>query len=269
MTTNYHTHTFRCKHAEGTASDYALAAREHGLKVLGISDHTPLPDGRWPEIRMEMSELSAYVGEIEQAREDVPDLMILKAMECEYEYEYHRFYRDELLGRLGFDYLIGGSHWFTKRGRQHSVYQGVLNASDLHDYADQIIASMESGLFAFIAHPDLFANSCDRWNQETEKCSRAILEAAQSLGVPLEINGCGLRKRKVSTSEGVRAPYPWRPFWETAASYDITVVINSDAHRPEDIISRMDEGMAIANDYGLKIADLSHLHIQAELQNVR
>ena len=44
---NYHTHTYRCQHARGDCVDYARVASELGMEVLGFSDHTPLPDGRW------------------------------------------------------------------------------------------------------------------------------------------------------------------------------------------------------------------------------
>ena len=41
MLTNYHTHTTRCGHAEGTEEEYILTALRCGYKVLGFSDHTP------------------------------------------------------------------------------------------------------------------------------------------------------------------------------------------------------------------------------------
>ena len=46
---NYHTHTYRCKHADGDCCDYAKVAVEQAMEVLGFSDHTALPNGFWPE----------------------------------------------------------------------------------------------------------------------------------------------------------------------------------------------------------------------------
>ena len=46
MLTNYHTHTTRCGHAEGTEEEYILTALRCGYKVLGFSDHTPWPTRR-------------------------------------------------------------------------------------------------------------------------------------------------------------------------------------------------------------------------------
>ena len=57
---NYHTHTYRCKHATGDVIDYAKAAIEADLTTLGMSDHAALPDNRWNNVRMSMLELDDY-----------------------------------------------------------------------------------------------------------------------------------------------------------------------------------------------------------------
>ena len=49
---NFHTHTFRCKHAKGDVADYCEMAISRGMKTLGISDHSALPDDRWLGGRM-------------------------------------------------------------------------------------------------------------------------------------------------------------------------------------------------------------------------
>ena len=43
MYANYHTHTFRCHHANGTEREYIEQAIERGLHTLGFSDHAPMP----------------------------------------------------------------------------------------------------------------------------------------------------------------------------------------------------------------------------------
>lgn len=37
MIANYHTHTWRCRHADGTEREYVERAIEGGLKILGFS----------------------------------------------------------------------------------------------------------------------------------------------------------------------------------------------------------------------------------------
>lgn len=41
MLANYHTHTWRCNHAEAGEEDYVLAAIDQGFRILGFADHTP------------------------------------------------------------------------------------------------------------------------------------------------------------------------------------------------------------------------------------
>ncbi|MDP2791052.1 MAG: PHP domain-containing protein [Rectinemataceae bacterium] len=65
---NYHTHTFRCRHAEGDVVDYVAAAQKAGLEEIGFSDHCPHPDGRWRENRMDMADLPSYLEALAAAR---------------------------------------------------------------------------------------------------------------------------------------------------------------------------------------------------------
>ena len=129
----------------------------------------------------------------------------------------------------------------------------------LNAYSRHLAEIMESGLFAFIAHPDLLGCSIEFWNEDLTSCSRDILSAAEETRIPLEINGYGMRKEPVQTSKGPRPQYPWPPFWELASEYDIQVVCNSDAHRPQDALASLEETLQLAKQFDLKIADLSHL----------
>lgn len=256
---NYHTHTYRCKHATQDVMSYCQSALDNGLQVLGISDHTALPDNRWPHIRMDIEELPGYCAAVDEAQKSYPDLIILKGAECEYAPEYDAFFRDTLLGELKFDYLIGAAHFFPMDGEWIGSYGGVNSKRELQAYAKYFIESMETGLFAFMAHPDLFGNSYHSWDNDAIDASRDIFTAAAELKIPLEINGYGLRKPKIDTVEGQRRMYPWIQFWELAAEYEIEFIVNSDAHSPEDIIGNMEEAAAIGERLGLAAADLSYL----------
>ena len=253
ITTNCHTHTYRCKHAQGDARDYCAEASTRGLQTLGFSDHAPMPDGRWASVRMDMAELAGYGQAIDAARQEFPGLSILKGLECEYIPEYAGLYRDLFLGAHAMDYLVGGAHWYPHRGEWTAMYGTPMNGPMLRDYVDYLIRSMESGLFAFLAHPDLFGVCYASWDVEAAACSRALLTAASELRMPLEINGYGLRKPMVEAPDGWRYKYPWLPFWEVAAECGVRVVLSSDAHEPEDVATGLLETAAIAQRYGLEV----------------
>src|SRR5688572_6691111 len=122
---NYHTHTYRCGHASGDAIDYARVAAAAGMRALGMSDHVPLPDDRWAEVRMDLVELDGYLAAIARAAAAEPGLTVLTGAECEYDAPYHAFYQDELLGRRGFDYLIGAAHFTEIDGRWKGSFEGM------------------------------------------------------------------------------------------------------------------------------------------------
>ena len=223
MRKDYHTHTYRCKHAEDPEADvvaYAAVAVQKGLQVLGVTDHTPLPalpDERWGRIRMNLSELDSYDQAVEEARAAYPELTILKGMECEYIPEFTSFYREELFEKRNFDYLIAGNHYVPYDGGWVSVHYHLKSKEVLMAYADHMVAAIASGLFAFIAHPDLFGNSYEFWDEHAIECSKRILEAAAAYKVPLEINAYGFRKPPIKTKAGTRPLIPfllfgnWRP----------------------------------------------------------
>lgn len=253
---NFHTHTYRCGHARGDVADYAREALQGGAKILGMSDHCPLPDGLWDHVRMEFHELEDYFAAIEEARRSFPELILLKGLEAEWVPSLRTYLEEEILGRQAVEYLVGGTHWVPFRGDWLPMSQ-LDSAEKLRAYSAHLVGAMETGLYAFIAHPDGFGMTPAIWDADRAACTRDICEAAKSLKIPLEINGYGMRKPKIETPEGERLKYPWKPFWEVAAEYDLTVVCNSDAHNPENVLANIREGEALAADLGLKLANLS------------
>ena len=259
---NYHTHTFRCQHASGDCLDYARVAEAVGMEVLGFSDHTPLPDDRWPEVRMAMAELDDYEVAIQRAQVEIPDLLILQGMECEYLPEYHAFYAEELLGRRDYDYLIGAVHFIDRPDGWVGAFGAAQAPKGLRRYVDLTIATIDAGLFVCIAHPDVFGSCNPDWNADTAQASRDICQAAVAGGIALELNAYGLRKAPVQAADGTRPGYPWLPFWEIAGEEGVSVVLSSDAHRPEDVAHGGEELGMIRDRYGLKEVDVLELIAQ-------
>ena len=192
-------------------------------------------------------------------RDKDADLRVLKGMECEYVPEFRAFYEDELLGEKAFDYLVGASHFFLTDDEWVGTYGGTKDAASLRAYADYTISMMETKLFDFIAHPDLFGNCYETWDENTTACSRDILVASKELDVAMEINALGLRKQAAKTPDNPFPLYPWMPFWEIAADCDAPVIVNSDAHRPEDLQGRTGQAHGIRIDLGLREMDIDRL----------
>lgn len=262
ITQNIHTHTMRCKHAVGDVADYVQAALEQGLTTLGFSDHTPLPDNWALPIRMEEKELPGYIAAIRAAQAEQKELAIYAGLECDYFPRYESYFRDELLGGGQLDYLVGSIHAVEINGTDYHMYanSSMDNLTLLQEYAKVMVKAIESGLFAFIAHPDLINGTIQRWNPDMRGCMREILAAAASCNVPLEINTSGYEKARQNPELFLPAPYPMEQFWEEAANFPVSVVVNSDAHAPALLTADMQAGYKIMEKYGLKEAVLPFLH---------
>jgi len=254
---NFHTHTYLCKHGSGHVRDFCQAALEQGVDVLAFTDHTPYDDGRWNSVRMDMNQLPIYLAELEEARGEFPQLRIIKGMECEFVQENIGFIQDELKGRHGFQCIAGAIHSFLYKGEWVNCFQtaGGMDSPMLHAYTDFTIAAIQSGLFTFLAHPDLFGVRYSGWDDDIRACSHAIVQAAIQMDIPLEINANGFRKPKRQDGDEWRPQYPWHRFWEVAAEYgtNLKVLVGSDAHNPREVWGNNEQCIAFANTYALQL----------------
>ena len=250
---NFHTHTYLCNHATGRPVDYVLAAKNDGCSELGISDHCPYPDlheQNWLNCRMSVNQIEEYINDVKEAAK-VADFKVHLGFECEYDKNFLSWYRDELKGRYGAEYLVFGPHWVTK-GNIHP-YAPEFNHDKklLFKYTRQVIEGIQSGLYSILAHPDLFMSGWLEWDSEAESCLKDILEAAKSQNLPVEVNGYGIVKGLFETSRGIRYGYPYHEFWELVALSGAKVICNSDAHTPGDVIKNAWKAREFASKYGI------------------
>lgn len=253
---NFHTHTYLCKHATGKPIDYVEQANKEGCLELGFSDHCPYDKSFtdiWSNIRMAPEEVPLYISEVEQAKQ-IAKYPVHLGFECEYDKNYESWYRDELKGKYKAEYLVLGSHWVTK-GSSHIYCVDIDNKDDLNKYIDQTIDGMNSGLFDFLAHPDLFMKGYKEWDTESKSCLMAILDAAVDLQMPIEVNGLGMSRTPNETTHGTRYQYPYREFWEIVAQKNVPVICNADAHDPLDVIFNAQKARDFASRYNIKPID--------------
>ncbi len=251
---NFHTHTFRCNHCKGDVEDYVSAAKAEGADILGFADHAPLPPGRWSEHRMRIDELEQYLDAIDESRKKNPDMRLYAGLECEYSESLLQYLDENIFKNSRFDFLIGAEHWVPFRGDWVFV-DDVSTVQHLVAYAENQTAMMESGYFLFIAHPDLFMQGYQSWDSNAKACARDILAVAESLRVPVEINGNGFSSTDIRTELGVDKKYPYDSFWETASEYDVQAVCSTDAHDPSEVVSPLAKCMEIVCRYGLTVVD--------------
>ena len=89
---NYHTHTLRCKHADGTERDYVEKALELKMDIIGFSEHAPFEQDPF-DCRMDYAELDEYLDTLDGLKNEFDgQLKICKGLEIEYLEKYTKYY---------------------------------------------------------------------------------------------------------------------------------------------------------------------------------
>ena len=263
MLTNYHTHTTRCGHAEGTEEEYILTALRCGFKVLGFSDHTPwayATPGFVSRIRMLPSQLDDYVLTLRGLREKYADKLHIRiGLEAEYFPAYLGWLKEEM-ERLDIEYLILGCHYDTtdEQDARASRFGGSTSTAHGRRYAEQVVEALETGLYRYLAHPDLFLNRVTAFDADAEKACRDICAAAARLDIPLEYNMAGLTLQdRPDGSLG----YTRDEFWRIAAEYPVKAIMGCDAHAPSelDVVPAIEEKKAFLAEMGIEASGLDNL----------
>ena len=253
---NFHTHTTRCGHAVGSDEEYVLSAIKGGFEVLGFSDHTPWkyadPDFV-SSIRMKSELLSDYVASIRALKEKYEGrIEIYLGLECEYYGDYIPWLRD-MIAQERLDYVIFGNHYY--RTDEHSRYFGhnTHTWEMLDMYEESALEGIESGLFAYMAHPDLFMRSYARFDERCEKISRSICRRAAQLNLPLEYNVSLIEYNEIKRITG----FPHPDFWRIAAEEGCTAIIGMDAHNNRDLERPVyyDRSVSVLEGLGIKRID--------------
>ena len=236
MIANYHTHTDRCRHASGEENTYIQNAIQRGFRIFGFSDHAPqwFPGDYYSTMRMYPEQLQEYCNTVRSLQIRYKgQLEIPLGMEV----EYYPAVFGELIPRLqdqGIEYILLGQHWIYNEFDGPYAGKPTEDAQVLQQYCDQSIAAMETGLFTYLAHPDLIGFVGDR--KTYERHMRRLCRSANDTNTPLEINFLGISEKR---------RYPNPAFWEIAAEEGCKVVLGIDAHHPEHVLNTDTETQAL------------------------
>lgn len=231
---NYHTHTARCHHASGTDEEYVLSAIKHGMKELGFSDHIPWSTHPGDKYRMDVSEVQDYFNSINELKEKYKDqIKIYVGFESEFilaEQDYYKYLFENKL----IDYMILGAHCHDYIDLDHSV-ESNPNKDNIIEYAHHCAKQMSTGMFKYLAHPDVFMRRYGDFDEICEEVAHIICKASKENNFPIEVNGGGISKGIKEINGKERYLYPVEEFWKIASEYQCPVVIGADAHHPESL----------------------------------
>lgn len=246
MLTDYHVHTPLCHHARGWPVDFAARAVELGLAELGFADHNPMPE-QFDEWRMALADLPRYLEAVAEARAAFPGLPIRLGLECDF-IPGQEAWIEKLAGMAPWDFFIGSVHYLPNGWEvDHPKYLSRFRDGNVQkiwsDYWRIYERCIRSGLFDFVAHPDLPKKFGYRPAGDLRRYYEPAIAALADTGTAFEINTAGLRKECSEL-------YPAAEFLRLARAADVPLVINSDAHSPEELGAGFTEAVAAARGAG-------------------
>lgn len=253
--TNYHMHTKRCMHASGSDEEYVLAAIQNGYEEIGFSDHTPwrYDSDFVAHMRMPLSQFDDYYASIASLRDKYKNQISIKiGLECEYFPKYMEWLTS-FIKEKKLDYIIFGNHYDSTD--ESRIYFGTACEQDemLQRYVAEAIDGMKTGLYAYLAHPDLFMRGRRTFDEQAKLASKAICEAAKELHIPLEYNLAGAAYNKIMNT----VQYPHPSFWKIAAEVGNQAIIGVDAHEPQAMATDVyrNAGIDMLQQLGIEILD--------------
>ena len=260
---NYHTHTWRCMHAQGNEEEYVRRAIGAGFSVLGFADHTPWPyaSGFVSDMRMRWDQFPGYLDTVLALRKKYAgQIKIPVGLECEAFPAWLGWLKD--LKAQCLDYVLLGNHYDATDEGDHAVFSDgggfyfgrCTRPAHVRRYAQRTIAGMQTGIFDYVAHPDLFCHVYDAFDADCVAASRDICQAAVALGIPLEYNLLGIQYHARMQKLG-KLGYPCPRFWEVAARYPVRAIIGFDAHAPEHLerSDLYDAGLAFLRSLNIEV----------------
>lgn len=229
-----HTHHERCGHASGRLEAYAAAARQRGLRVLGLSDHAPLllpggADEPAPGMHMPASAWPDYLSEAAALRARLAGrLEVLVGVEADYLPGREEAYR-ALLADPRIDVVLGAVHYVDGRhvyDRARWSDGGDVDAAYAR-YLTLVREAAATGLFDVMAHIDAMKARAPRPPRAPEREWDATVAALLAAGVAVEINTSGYRK--------CGEPFPAWGLIERLHAAGVPLTFGSDAHRPDEV----------------------------------
>lgn len=255
MITTYHNHS---SWSDGASSirEMALAAKAAGAAEFGISDHLVsgpraffLESRTWSMGGYNL--LDSYVTDAlaVKAELDSPEFRVRIGLETDYFPETVDAV-NRRLAQLPLDYVIGAVHFAGDFPIDASAgywrrLSPVEQSAVWHEYVRRMSACAEKLQCNWLAHLDLAKIYCVAPPAECLTALKALLKRCGELGLCIEINTAGCDKP-------CGEQYPSRELLETAVESGVGILVNADAHKPEQIVRHFGQAYALLDDLGVK-----------------
>lgn len=248
---NYHSHTYRCVHADLNMKDedYIKDYIKMGFKKIAFTDHCPEKNeiDKRTNMRMKYNQKDEYLNSIAILKKKYSDKI---AIQSGFEVEYLPELEEELLYlKKESDKIILGQHFIHTNNRLKIMGKFDYTDEDLLMYAQNIEKAMELKIPDIIAHPDIYMLNRNNFGSIECAIANMICSSAEKYNIPLEINlnnifiNTFFQNRKLNYDSLDKQKeklknvyYPCKEFWNVATKYDVKVLYGIDAHHKGQIL---------------------------------
>jgi histidinol-phosphatase (PHP family) len=262
--TNYHSHT-NFSDGSDNPSEYIEEALKQGIHTYGFSCHAPVPfETDWC---MKKENLERYFAEIGKLKEVYgSSIQILMGLEVDYVPGLVSP-SDTLFRNSPLDYIIGSIH-FVHSFRDGTPW-GIDGSAELFRQGLEHIWNWDSKKAVMqyykllkemvihsnpkiIGHFDKIRmhNEGNRYFSEEEKWYKEevfqALEVMHAAGCLMEVNTRGIYRGYT------KEPYPSLWILKEAGKMGIPIVLNSDAHKPQESMAMFPETSVMLKEVGIK-----------------
>lgn len=245
---NFHTHS---KFSDGSAEPeaYIKEAIRQQFKGLGFTEHSSLPFDNTFALRV--GNEKAYCDEINRLKEEYKGIIeVFLALEADYIPGHSKSF-SELKNSLGLDYMIGSVHlvkghssdselWFIDGPKVETYDEGIKEVFNgeiktaITSYWHQVNSMIESEEFDIVGHLDkIKMHNKGRWFNESDTWYTTLIDETIDLikqkDLVVEVNTRGIYKGRSDSL------FPGNNVLHKLARKGIRVMLNSDAHQPDEI----------------------------------
>jgi len=259
MWANFHTHSDYCD-GKGSLEDFLKSAENSKISGIGFSSHAPIRiPCRWC---MKPTDLGRYLAEIEALKTTHPGIEIYKGLEVDFipgiiSPSHFSSMLDYTIGSIHFVSGYAGKHWEIdgtvatfREGLQNIFLQNIREAVTRYfELTREMILKDPPDVLGHLDKikiqniPDSFFEESESWyRDEIDKTLKTIKKS----NIIVEVNTRGLYKKKSLT------PYPSPWILERINDLQIPIMLNSDAHHPDDLIREFKSTAVLLRDIGFK-----------------
>ena len=258
-----HTNTFDAFDGRNSAQEMIAKAIEVGYEKMGFSNHLAFHPNMPQQSKMFFSDYNKAVDLYKRVVEEIRTVSLNFKVDVKVGFEVDFFSSsrwrklfEKIQKEIKADYYIGATHYLRNESESYimSLYylqknpQIKINEDDLtlylNLYWDNIIESIKSGYFNFIAHLDvckLFGFCLEEsWNDRKWE----VIETLAKYKQPFELNTSGW------TKVGEQHPQDW--VITELNKRDVPVIISDDAHSVDMIAQHFERAESLLKSMNYK-----------------